>query len=114
MESKDLLDLCRQAGFDVKNQLSRLDPEQRVVVEEIVMRSGGGAAAPPPRRGPGVFPRVDSGRVRVLQAGPGTRREPGPVKPAPAPPAPPREVKPVVSEPAKPVPVAPVPAPEPI
>jgi len=29
MESKDLLDMCRQAGIDVKNQLSSLTPEQR-------------------------------------------------------------------------------------
>ncbi len=28
VESKDLLDLCKQAGFDVKNQLSNLETEQ--------------------------------------------------------------------------------------
>src|SRR5207237_805835 len=33
MESKDLLDFCRQAGIDVKNQLSSLDPEQRDLIE---------------------------------------------------------------------------------
>ena len=27
IESKDLLDLCKQAGFDVKNQLSSLEPD---------------------------------------------------------------------------------------
>ena len=29
MESKDLLDLCRQHGIDVRNQLSSVEPEQR-------------------------------------------------------------------------------------
>ena len=47
MESKDLLDLCRQAGIDVKNQLSSLDPEQRDAVELMVKRGGGTAVMAP-------------------------------------------------------------------
>ena len=43
VESKDLLDLCRQAGFDVKNQLSSLDPDQRDTV--LVMLKKGPAPA---------------------------------------------------------------------
>jgi translation initiation factor IF-2 len=49
VESKDLIDLCRQAGIDVKNQLSSLDPEERDAVL-LLMKKGspaaGGAAAP--------------------------------------------------------------------
>ena len=47
IESKDLLDLCRQAGIDVKNQLSSLDPEQRDAIEQLVKR--GAEARPSPR-----------------------------------------------------------------
>ena len=32
MESKDLLDVCRSAGLDVKNQLSGIEPEQRDMI----------------------------------------------------------------------------------
>jgi translation initiation factor IF-2 len=48
LDTKDLLDLCRQAGFDVKNQLSSLDPEQRDAVEQLVKHGGGVAVAAPP------------------------------------------------------------------
>ena len=34
VETKDLIDLCRQAGLDVKNQLSSLDPHQRDMIEQ--------------------------------------------------------------------------------
>ncbi len=47
IESKDLLDLCRQAGFEVKNQLSNLEPEQVDVVKELAKR-GAKPATPPP------------------------------------------------------------------
>ena len=40
VETKDLLDLCRQSGFDVKNQLSSLDPDQRDVVEALIKKGG--------------------------------------------------------------------------
>jgi translation initiation factor IF-2 len=43
MESKDLLTVCRQAGIDVKNQLSTLDPDQVTMVEQMVLR---GQSAP--------------------------------------------------------------------
>ncbi len=41
IESKDLLELCRQAGIDVKNQLSSLDPDQREAVEKLARRGPG-------------------------------------------------------------------------
>src|SRR3954463_431994 len=49
MESKDLLDMCRAAGMDLKNQLSSLSPEQRDQVEQLVRRGGGVATAAPPK-----------------------------------------------------------------
>src|SRR5260370_39134278 len=50
VESKDLVDLCRQAGFDVKNQLSSLEPEERDAVELLVRKGGGAVAvASPPK-----------------------------------------------------------------
>ena len=74
MESKDLLDLCRQAGFDVKNQLSSLDPEQRDAVEQMVKRGGPAVAvAPPPKPVAQVLPTVDA-PIRNLNARP-VRRE---------------------------------------
>src|SRR6516225_5232136 len=71
VESKDLLDLCRQAGLDVKNQLSSLDPEQRDMIEQLVKRGGGAAAAaaPPKPAASTVLPEV-SKAVRNLDSRP--------------------------------------------
>src|SRR6516164_9020175 len=41
MESTDMIELCHQAGFKVKNQLSSLDADQRVMIEKLA-RSGVG------------------------------------------------------------------------
>src|ERR1700738_338493 len=47
VESKDLLDLCKQAGFDVKNQLSNLESEQVVALKELTTRGSKTAPAAP-------------------------------------------------------------------
>jgi translation initiation factor IF-2 len=47
VESKDLLDLCKQAGFDVKNQLSNLEPEQVTALRELIKRGPKAVAAAP-------------------------------------------------------------------
>jgi translation initiation factor IF-2 len=83
IESKDLLDLCRQAGFDVKNQLSSLDPDQRDLVEQIVRRGGGVALAPPPKTAAPVIPTMPT-PVPTLASRP-ARREPDANKAAPPP-----------------------------
>src|SRR5262245_19285854 len=104
VESKDLLDLCRQAGLDVKNQLSSLDPDQRDMVERLVKQGGGTAVAvAPPPKPSSTIPSSVSTRVPVLPTRP-TRREPeAPPPQRPAAPAPAAaEVK---------APVAPTPAP---
>ena len=46
VDTKILLDLCKQSGFDVKNQLSNLEPEQRDALEEMVKRGSQAAAKP--------------------------------------------------------------------
>lgn len=53
MESKDLLDLCRDNNIDVRNQLSNLKPADADRIVKLV-RSGGGVAtaSPPPRTEP--------------------------------------------------------------
>src|SRR5712692_8351452 len=82
VESKDLLDLCRQAGFDVKNQLSSLDPEQRDAVEVMIRKGGGVAvAAPPPKPTVSTIPTIPT-PVPVLPSR-SVRREPEPAKPTP-------------------------------
>jgi translation initiation factor IF-2 len=48
MESKDLLDLCRQAGMDLKNQLSSIDPEQKDSIVQLVKRGGSAPATAAP------------------------------------------------------------------
>jgi translation initiation factor IF-2 len=66
IESKDLLEMCRQAGYDVKNQLSSLDPEQRDAIELLVKKgaqSGGGVAVAPPPKATAVAP---AGPIPVL------------------------------------------------
>jgi translation initiation factor IF-2 len=90
VESKDLVDLCRQAGFDVKNQLSSLDPEQRDQVELLVKKGGAAVAvAPPPRAASSTIPKIPE-PVRNLST-PRARRDHEPLRPAAetaAPPAP--------------------------
>jgi translation initiation factor IF-2 len=124
MESKDLLDLCRQQGYDVKNQLSSLEPDQRDVIEALVRKGsrGGTAVAAPPPPSPAPLP-VDIGqKVRVLpQARRQVQREaepPAPPAPLPAPaavvpasppPQPVPEIKPPVA-PAAVLPETPAPA----
>jgi translation initiation factor IF-2 len=75
VESKDLLDMCRQAGFDVKNQLSSLDPDQRDLVEQMVRRGGGSVAvASAPKPTTPVIPTLPT-PVPILSARP-VRRDP--------------------------------------
>ncbi len=89
VESKDLLDLCHQAGIDVKNQLSSLDPEQRDLVEQMLKRGGAGggtavAAPPAPAKAPTVVSL--SRAVPVLPTGAGHRKAEAASVQAPAPP----------------------------
>ena len=85
VETKDLIDMCRQAGIDVKNQLSSLDPDERDTVVKIIKGGGGTAtatavAAPP--RVASVIPQVMT-PVPVLHGARPSRREAEPVRTAP-------------------------------
>src|SRR5437762_5005532 len=71
VESKDLLDLCRQAGFDVQNQLSVLDPEQRDAVEVMIRKGGARGEGEPVKPAPVPTPPVvsiprDGGETKVV------------------------------------------------
>lgn len=118
LDCKELIDLCKGQGWDVKNQLSSIEPEQRDQLVQIIKRGGNKAPAPPapvadapPRPAPGASIPL---RPPVLS------RPPRPVAPPPRPQASPKapaapEPQPTAPEPsvaeAKP---APSPAPEPV
>ncbi len=116
MESKDLLDMCRQAGYDVKNQLSSLDPDQRDAIELMIKRGGKTAVAvappPPAAAPPQPLPNLEK-KVPVLNARrapevPARPAAPAAVTPAPtAPVAAPKEAAPPPPAAPKPAVVAP-------
>jgi translation initiation factor IF-2 len=102
MESKELLDLCRQHGLDVKNQLSTLNPEQRDAILALVRNKGAAAVAPkaptvPPVLPPKHVPNLTGQRPAVLPSRPQAKREPEVVTPPPA--APPSSEKPIPAVP---------------
>jgi translation initiation factor IF-2 len=98
LDTKILLDMCKQAGFDVKNQLSNLEPEQRDALVEIVKRGAQAAkpAAPPKPVTPVVSP--DQRAVPNL-ARPRREAEPARGQPAPTVPVTPESPAPVADEP---------------
>ena len=56
MESKELLDLCRQHGIDARNQLSTITAEQRDAIVALVRNKTSEPAAPPKPAVPPVLP----------------------------------------------------------
>jgi translation initiation factor IF-2 len=101
IESKDLLDMCKKAGFDVKNQLSSLEPEQRDAVVEMIKKGSHKQPAAPPKPVPTPVLNVGS-KVPTLQTPRPKPKEPEPPRPAPAPAV-------TTPAPAPPTPVAPAP-----
>jgi translation initiation factor IF-2 len=99
IDSKDLVDLCKQAGLDVKNQLSSLDPEQRDAVELLVRRGGAAVAvAAPPKAAGSSIPTLLA-PVPNLSSRP-ARREPEAARPAAVSPAKPAGAVPPTPTPA--------------
>ena len=125
IESKDLVDLCKKAGFDVKSQLSSIDPEQRdQIIKMLQTKSTAPPAAPPPPAPPAAArPAVIPPRPPTLTAPRGpvkTLTTPSPASapaPAPAPASAPTtpvvEPAPAASTPPDPPPAPPTPAPPP-
>ncbi|MBI2807677.1 MAG: translation initiation factor IF-2 [Planctomycetes bacterium] len=50
IDTADLLRLCKQAGYDVKNQLSNLEPDQQQALEEIVKKASKAPAPATPAK----------------------------------------------------------------
>ncbi len=111
IESKELLEMCQKAGFDVKNQLSSLDPDQRDAIEALVKQGGGGgtAVAAPPRSAavPLVAPEK---KIKVLDSRPRPQAPPSRPAPAPTPAAPPPAIHAPPPAAPRPTPTAPAPA----
>src|SRR5262245_16256201 len=106
VESKQLLDYCAELGFDIKNQLSALTPEQG---EALIQRSKQGAkssvsaaTAPAP-----VIKSTLSNKVQTLSARPTGRPVEAPAEPVPPPPTP--TVAPTPAAPAQVPAAAPTP-----
>src|SRR5262245_49206867 len=95
MESKDLLDLCRQHGIDVKSQLSSLTDEQRDEVVKLTSRGPAVATAAPPSAipaTPGPIRHLPPSKPPVLPRGTAAPKPPAtprPAAPTPAPTPPP-------------------------
>ncbi len=88
--------MCRQAGFDVRNQLSSLDPEQRDQVELMVKRGGLAVATAGAPKHASVIPTIPAPIPNL--AGRNIRREAEVAKAAP-PSVKPGETPPTTSEP---------------
>ena len=68
VESKDLLDYCKELGYDIKNQLSALTGDQvGAVIARAKQGPQGGVAVAPPPPTPIHTSNLDS-RVRTLTA----------------------------------------------
>jgi translation initiation factor IF-2 len=83
MESKDLLDLCRRAGMDVKNQLSSLDPEQKDQIVLLVKKGPPTGTPTLPKPAAPVLPNIAT-PVPTLPTR-HVRREAEPARPATTP-----------------------------
>ncbi len=69
MESKDLVALLRQNGFDVKSQLSTIEHEVRDQVVQLVQTHKGGSVSTPHRSSGSVVPPADR-KIPVLDTKP--------------------------------------------
>lgn len=109
IDTADLLHLCQQAGFDVKNQLSSLDPDQQVKLEELVKKGAKTAAPAAPAKPVTKVVSPDEKAVPNLSARPAPKREPESVRTQPVAEAPP-SVEPVPPPITESAPTAPKPA----
>src|SRR5437016_3259631 len=68
MQSKDLLDMCRAHGIDVKNQLSSIEPEMRDQIEQLVKRAPAAGPGPAKTAAPVLPPKTKE--IRILESRP--------------------------------------------
>src|SRR5689334_5163482 len=109
IESKALLDICQELGYDVKNQLSGLDPDQREAIEQRVKRGHGGGTATLVAPAKPVAPPVLEKKIKVLDQRVRPPQQGRPISPAP--PAQPVPPAPAAEKPAPPAPAAVAPPP---
>ena len=104
MDNKAVLDFCRDLGYDVKNQLSSLEPDQVDALKQRIAKGGRPSAAAPAPARPAALPNVEK-KITTL---PPARKVEAPL--------PPEEPAPVAEVPVEAAPVAeePAPAPEPV
>ncbi|HEY1375732.1 MAG TPA: translation initiation factor IF-2 [Gemmataceae bacterium] len=118
VESKELLDYCKELGYDIKNQLSNLAADQCDALMKRAKQGpqGGVAVAAPP---PVLHGKLDT-RVRTLTPSRSGLRpvpapepipEPAPAPEAAAPPAPPEATPPAPAAPPPVTPTRPTPVP---
>ncbi|MBI3822786.1 MAG: translation initiation factor IF-2 [Planctomycetes bacterium] len=88
VDTADLLRLCSEAGYDVKNQLSSLDHDQQVKLEEMVKKLSKSAAAPVAAKPVTKVVAPDERAVPTIPSRPVKRAEP--------------ELEPVVAAPPEP------------
>ena len=65
VESKDLLDYCKELGYDIKNQLSSLDPDQVDALTQRAKQGNKVVAAPVAPVAP-VIPTPLSSKVQTI------------------------------------------------
>ena len=90
LESKDLIELAQKAGYEVKNQLSSLDADQRDAIEALVKQKTTGKGPSAPAGAPKMLVPAQAKPVPTLstpprQAPPPRHAEPPRPEPAPEP-----------------------------
>jgi translation initiation factor IF-2 len=112
IETKDLMEVCKKAGLDVKNQLSSIDPEHKDMIVQLVKKGAHKPAPTPVKAVSTALPDLEKQRMRVLDTRPRREEPPRAAPPPAAPPAaepapsiaitPPTETAPPPPAPAKP------------
>lgn len=117
IDTAELLRLCKSAGFDVKNQLSSLEPDQQQKLEEMVKKASKAPATSAPVKPVVKVVAPDQRPVPNLAPAKAPKREESVAEPTPLPipeeiptptvavePAPIAELAPVPAKPAVPTP----------
>src|SRR5262245_31622859 len=100
--------MCRNAGMDVKNQLSSLEPEQADAIKLLVKRGGKAAPAPAAPVAAAPLPTDIDRRIKVLPAARKAQADvPVAVPPPAAAPTPPAPVSEMPPQPEPSTPAAP-------